>query len=143
MNTKFRGYRTDGGGWHYGTYHYSADGKYHYILSLEKFNERPHVNGVKSLDELCLFKTEVSLVHPESVGQWTGRTDQNGVEMYGGDSVDVFDDSEYIGTFTISYNEKLCAFMLKSNNGFTSFLIDTSYEYTVTGNTFEAKNTAV
>lgn len=50
-----------------GSYHWSADGKHHYILNLEKFNERPNQNGVIGMDEMCLFKTEVHEVIPETI----------------------------------------------------------------------------
>lgn len=82
---KFRGKMVDSVGWVYGSYHWSADSKYHYILNLEKFNDRPHKNNVKGLDEMCLFKTEVHNIIPESVGQYTGLTDKNGKDIYEGD----------------------------------------------------------
>ena len=69
---KFRGKRVDNGEWVYGSYHWSANGKYHYILNLEKFNERPHPNGVRGVDEMCLFRSEVNEADPSTVGQYTG-----------------------------------------------------------------------
>ena len=37
---KFRGQSTKTNEWVYGTYHYSEDGKYHYILNKEKMFNR-------------------------------------------------------------------------------------------------------
>ena len=67
VNVKFKGKTIDKNETVEGAYHWSADGKHHYILNLEKFNERPHPNGVKGMDEMCLFKSEVHEVSPETV----------------------------------------------------------------------------
>ena len=67
LKVKFKGQKINTNEWVEGTYHYSDDGKYHYILNLEKFNERPHPNDVEGLDEMCLFKSEVHEVIPETV----------------------------------------------------------------------------
>lgn len=78
---KFRGKRVDNREWVEGSYHYSADKKFHYILAMEKFNERQNVNKVKGLDEMCLFKTEVHEVDPATVeiktdsGEWKNIND--------------------------------------------------------------------
>ena len=67
VNVKFKAKTIDKKETVEGSYHWSADGKRHYILKLEKFIERPHPNGVKGLDEMCLFKLEVHEVIPETV----------------------------------------------------------------------------
>jgi len=50
-----------------GTYHYSNDGKYHYILNRECFLERTYDSG----NEMALKKEEVHLVDGDSVIQIT------------------------------------------------------------------------
>ena len=50
-----------------GTYHYSNDGKYHYILNRECFLERIYDSG----NEMALKKEEVHLVDGDSVIQIT------------------------------------------------------------------------
>lgn len=53
------------GEWVKGTYHYSSDGKYHYILSRECFLERTYDTG----NEMALKKQEVHLVNGDTVTQ--------------------------------------------------------------------------
>ena len=48
-----------------GTYHYSNDGKYHYILNRECFLERTYDSG----NEMALKKEEVHLVDGNTVVQ--------------------------------------------------------------------------
>jgi hypothetical protein len=138
MEIKFRGWRTDGKGWAIGTYHYSNDGKYHYILNREKFNERPDENGVKGMDEMCLFKVEVAIVTPESVGQYTGR--QN---IYKGDIVDVEDGADGLpdemkaGRYIVKWDDLVCVFYLETMDGKNGIPFDETSIYTVVGNKTE------
>lgn len=72
---KFRAKRIDNGEWAYGTYHYSNDGKYHYILNLEKFIEID--DRMKALHNI-----EVVDIDPKTLEQSTGLIDSSGVEKY-------------------------------------------------------------
>ena len=65
---RFRGKRIDNGKWVYGGYLLERDGQV-YIA-------RPWLNGSKPLEWLVDRKT---------VGEWTGLTDKNKVDVYGGD----------------------------------------------------------
>jgi len=65
MKALFKGKLVSTGEWVEGTYHYSNDGKYHYILNRECFLERTYDTG----NEMALKKEEVHLVDGNTVIQ--------------------------------------------------------------------------
>jgi uncharacterized phage protein (TIGR01671 family) len=97
---KFRGLRADGKGWVYGYYVRNVFGD-HIIVAQDYYSD----GSVKS--------TEAFLVLPESVGQWTGKQDRDGKDIYEGDIIErdeflwvvVFDkDRDNYGTGWVAYS---------------------------------------
>lgn len=105
MTPKFKAITTDGK-WVEGTYHYSADNKYHYILRREKFLDRPD-------NEVSLHKKEVHEVIPETVCISCYNL-KDGTTVFKGDKVKVRG-TKKVGIYETEIVEDTHGFTLKEN----------------------------
>lgn len=117
----FRGKRTDNGEWAYGyVCRYGWTGKENtYIVP-------NYASALYSLE-----------VNPETVGQYTGLKDRNGINIFEGDIVKrVWFDKMSI--YQIDYDNGLASFIGQAGVRFTTFDYD-STEFEVVGNIYDNK----
>lgn len=93
----FRGKRVDNGEWVEG--YYASIGEYHYILT-------------GRLELVPYLGFEHFLVNPETIGQFTGLTDRNGVKIFEGDIVNYNGEPGYVG-----FDKENAEFLFSSKHG--------------------------
>jgi len=103
MYIKFRGKCLKSGNWYYGGYAESFfDGNC--VYSIVVYGE----DGFKRIP-----------VSKESVGQFTGLHDCNGIEIYAGDKV-----QDHVGLGVVKYSDKHGAFRVSYGDGFAKWFYD-------------------
>ena len=99
----FRGKQTDNGEWIEGAY-----SPFH--LNFGEREEKPHIIIISDDEDIDGLWCEVI---PETVGQYTGLTDKNGVRIFEGDILTIENEGVYAA---IKYNESNAAFYVEDED---------------------------
>lgn len=125
----FRAKRTDNGEWVYGyyikTHDYLDNREIHLIV------------GIDSTSFPTNEVTDVNEVNLETLGQYTGLTDKNGVKIFKGDIVKLEGDGKYTGTDIYTVEYELGAFYLCYDNRLARFLRHYNDYAEVIGNVYD------
>ena len=119
----FRGKRTDNGEWVYGS-----------LIDSDSI-----VGKIVDFDGEYFIPEFWYKVEHETVGQFTGLTDKNGIKIFDGDVVRLYDDSEdELVNGVIVFNADFCSFCV-SMKCHEDVMLMAHWQYEVIGNIYDNK----
>lgn len=134
---KFRGKRLDNGEWVYGDLLHIAGGCLIYFGN-DTDTASPDIERNYPI-AVELFKDEIAVVDPKTVGQFAGMTDKNGKEIFEHDVVRYYDDigDELVCSHVI-YHKESCSFCVAPTELCGDYIgLAAHWQFEVLGNIFD------